>query len=349
MSRSLGLWISFALLCSGPLAAQTLVANGNSVIGTSAIRPPAGLPTVAFYRTAPGGQPPFGTTSGVATLRSVDEGASWWLNTRPSSDTIRWESQGKLLADGNGGCVLFYYGTTNVGISNFISEYRRWSSTDCITFNNQATLSGLGSRPSGGAQFAGPANGVFTTVYQDTTAVPNGAYLTQSTDGGLTWQAEHTLVAAGVITGLLYRSSDQRYFASYNESGRLWVKSSGSGGARDWATTAVNVFTATSSTAVFTLLADDSLLMTWSVGAVGHYDIWGARSADGVNWSSPFALKNSPADDETGPFALAGATPDTFTLYWSSRPAGTNGDYSLYTQTMQLPGDGIYADGFELP
>lgn len=335
------------LLYPGSLAAQTLVANGNSVIGTSAIRSPAGLPTVAFYRTQPGGTPPFGTTSSLSTLRSVDQGAPWWLNSRPAQ-TERWESQGTLLADGNGGCVLFYYGSSTVGISNLVSEYGRESSADCVTFGNRSSLAGFGDRPAASVYFAGPAIGSFTMVYYDGTAVPNGAYLTQSTDSGITWQAERTLVAAGVVSGLLQRPSDQRDFASYHASGRLWVKSSGSG-ARDWPTAAVDVAAATATTAALTLLADDSLLMTWSAGPAKHNDVWAARSVDGVNWSPPFALKNSPADDEVSPFALAGSTPDTFSLYWSSRPAGTNDDYSLYTQAVQLPGDGIYSDGFELP
>ncbi|MGB0134315.1 exo-alpha-sialidase [Dokdonella sp.] len=300
--------------------------------------------------------------------QSTDDGASWTIPVQlllgaplPRQPTIisSFQSGPSLLSSPLGGYLLFHHFG---GVSP--SDIWRQTSADGVDWS-QSTLVDLGWPNAGGA---GAGSGFPSVVRDGATSLtmlyerfapdgasPAGLYLSRSTDLGLTWSPQRTLVAEDVALGsramLAYRASDGRYLAAYTvspESGDSRVVVKVTDDALSWAAPAVLEVQGDNRSPALVVMPDGVFVLLYATVAGNQGDLFFRRSPDGIAWGAEVRLTNSPDNFDSTPFGVAGMSTSTIELYWSRTAdlSGFGGQIVRETVLVEQP-DLVFESGFD--
>lgn len=275
--------------------------------------------------------------------RSIDGGQTWSPPV-PIIASAANERHPALVETAPGAFALFYLKGSGAG-----SSYRLWraTSSDGITFSEQGMLD-LGWATGGevNPHVIRRADGRLTMSYQ---RLSGGVYVAESSDGGVTWDAQQTAINAnGQLPRITYRESDGLYLASYQTGStdlQMWVKTTTD--LRDWGAPAQAFATSGNNhDSLPVVMPDDAFVLFWIREAGGQFDIAARRSADGANWSDDIVVTASADENDVEPHPLVGASPGLVELYWGRESPLGSGDYDIVRDPAVVVLDAIFADGF---
>jgi hypothetical protein len=300
--------------------------------------------------------------------QSSDNGATWSSPTqlplgppvtRQPSIVTSFQSGPSLLLTPTGDYLLFHhYGSASP------SDIWRQTSANGVDWP-QSTLADLGWPNAGGSS----AGSGFPSVVQDgATSLtmlyerfeadgtdPVGLYLSRSTDLGLTWSPQRTLVAADVALGtramLVRRTSDGRYLAAYTVSptegdSRIVVKVTDN--ALVWTAPMVLEIPGNNQAPALVVMPDGAFVLVYASVGGNQGDLFLRRSLDGISWGAEIRLTNTPDNYDTTPFAVSASSPTLVDLFWSRSPdlSGFGAEIVHESASVVLI-DPVFASGFD--
>ena len=277
--------------------------------------------------------------------RSVDDGDTW---SEPVAimATGANERHPALVQTGPMQYVLFY-------LSDSTGSYRifRATSTDGLAFTEEGPVD-LGW-PTGGEinpHVIRHADGTLTMSYQRPVTGAS-VYIAESGDDGVTWDTQETQIAAGAqLPRVAYRESDGLYLATYQTGGsqlKMWVKTTSD--VHDW-TAAPREFAATGDNhdSLPVVMPDGAFAVFWIRAFGNQYDIAVRRSEDGVTWSSPLAVTDTPDAFDVEPHPLVGESSSEVELYWGREAPVGSFDYDIVREpAVRVVDDVIFSGSFD--
>ena len=278
--------------------------------------------------------------------RSIDGGDTW---SEPVSiiATGANERHPALVQTGPSQYVLFYLKGMSAATSFRIF---RATSTDGVAFAEQGPID-LGWATGGeiNPHVIRRADGTLTMSYQRLGSGA-GVYVAESGDDGVTWDTLQTQIAANAqLPRIAYRESDGLYLATYQTGSsalRMWVKTTTD--VRDWAAAARDFAGAGNHhDSLPVVMPDDAFVVFWIHAAGNQFDISSRRSLDGVDWSAPLTITDTPDADDVEPHPLVGESSSEVELYWGrDSPVGSL-TYDIVREPAVLVNDAIFADDFD--
>jgi hypothetical protein len=275
--------------------------------------------------------------------RSTD-GGEMWTEPAPIIATADNERHPALVQTGPLQYALFYL----KGQSSATS-FRIWraTSSDGVEFTEEAELD-LGW-PTGGEinpHVIRHADGTLTMSYQRLGA---GVYVAESEDDGVTWDPSQTQIAANAqLPRIAYRESDGLYLATYQVgSSALKMYAKTTKDVRDWSAPPQDFAIAGNNhDSLPVVMPDDAFAVFWIRASGNQFDIAVRRSPDGVAWSEPLAVTDTPDADDVEPHPLVGASASTVELYWGrDEPVGSY-TYDIVREAGVVI-ERLFANGFD--
>lgn len=278
--------------------------------------------------------------------RSNDDGQTW-TTPAPIIATQANERHPALLQLGPSNYALFYLKGNSAS-----SSYRLWraTSSDGIAFTEQAQLDlGWSSGGEVNPHVIRHADGTLTMSYQ---RLPNGSYVAQSSDGGVTWDTLKTQIASSSqLPRIARRDSDGLYLASYQVGSSalaMYVKTTYD--VRDWSAPPQDfAISGNNHDSLPVVMPDGAFALFWIRANGSQFDLAVRRSPDGAQWSDPIAITDTPDADDVEPHPLVGTSATSVELYWGrDDPAGSlTYDIVRDADVSIMPSDTLFADGFE--
>jgi BNR repeat protein len=278
--------------------------------------------------------------------RSIDGGDTWSEPTAIIATDAN-ERHPALLQTGASQYALFYLKGVSAATSFRIF---RATSSDGVAFAEAGQVD-LGW-PTGGEinpHVVRHADGTLTMSYQRL-GTGAGVYVAESTDDGVTWDTQQTAIAANAqLPRIVYRESDGLYLATYQTGSsalRMWVKTTAdvhdwSAAARDFAGNGNN------HDSLPVVMPDDAFIVFWIRAAGEQFDIAVRRSIDGVDWSTPLTVTDTPDADDVEPHPLVGESSSEVELYWGRDAPVGSFTYDIVREPAVLVNDAIFADTFD--
>jgi len=278
--------------------------------------------------------------------RSTDGGTSW---STPSAiiATAANERHPALLQLGPANYALFYLKGSG-GLTSL--RIYRATSTDGVAFTEQGIVDlGWASGGQFNPHVIRHPDGTLTMSYQYNNG-SSSSYVAQSGDGGMTWDALKTQIAAGSqLPRITYRASDGLYLASYQVGGSalsMYVKATAN--VHDWSAAPQDfAVTGNNHDSLPVVMPDDAFALFWIRANGSQFDLAVRRSTDGTDWDAPLVLTATPGEDDVEPHPLVGASSTSVELYWGrDTPAGSL-TYDIVREAHAAVVDSIFADGLE--
>ncbi|HVT32723.1 MAG TPA: hypothetical protein VHE32_08745, partial [Rhodanobacteraceae bacterium] len=176
-----------------------------------------------------------------------------------------------------------------------------------------------------------------------------GVYVAESKDDGVTWDTLQTQIAADAqLPRIAYRESDGLYLATYQVGGsalKMYAKTTKD--VRDWSAPPQDFAVAGNNhDSLPVVMPDGAFAVFWIRAAGNQFDIAVRRSPDGLAWSPPLAVTDTPGADDVEPHPLVGASSSSVELYWGrDEPVGSY-TYDIVRETGVVI-ERLFAGGFE--
>lgn len=285
-----------------------------------------------------------GSFSGNLWITRSDDGGVNWSDPAQVIATVANERHAALVQTGDDAFALFH-------LSNGTGSFRihRATSTDGETFTSQGAIN-LGWLSGGeiNPHVIRETDGTLTLTYH---RLGGASYIAQSTDDGATWDTQMTQVSPGTaaLPRIALRESDGTYLLVYQTGSNpvtLWTKTSVD--AYDWSASAQQ-FTPDGNNhdALPVVMSDDSFVIVWARVANGAFQIFSARSADGLAWQPWLQHSDRPNLANIQPHALTVTDPRFLELYWGAGQVPGDGNYDIVREPYALVADSIFAHDFE--
>lgn len=195
------------------------------------------------------------------------------------------------------------------------------------------------------------ADGILTLTYH----LLNGAsFIARSVDDGANWDTLQTQVSPGTaaLPRIAHRASDDTWLLVYQTGSApvtLWVKTTKD--PYDWSAPARQLVPDGNNHDAFpVVLADDSFAIAWARVANGAFQIFSARSFDGITWETPLQHSDRADLANIQPYTLPGPAPGTLELYWGAAQVPNDSNYDIVRiPAATVVGDLLFASGFETP
>ena len=330
------------LACASSACAEQHVTSGSELDYQPAIiRSSDGTRIVVFERLNPS------TLFGDLWITRSIDGGDTWSDPVAIIATSANERHPALVETGPSQYVLFYLKGMSAATSFRIF---RATSTDGVAFAEQGQID-LGWATGGeiNPHVIRHADGTLTMSYQRLGSGA-GVYVAESGDDGVTWDTEQTQIAASAqLPRIAYRDSDGLYLATYQTGStalRMWVKTTTD--MRDWSTAARDFAgSGNHHDSLPIVMPDDAFVVFWIHATGNQFDISSKRSLDGVDWSAPLTVTDTPDADDVEPHPLVGDSSSEVELYWGRDSPVGSFTYDIVREPAVLVNDSIFADDFD--
>jgi hypothetical protein len=286
------------------------------------------------------------TLFGDLWLTRSSDGGETWTSPAPIVASADNERHPALVQTGPSQFVLFHLKGQSANAS-----FRIWraTSSDGVNFAEDSALE-LGW-PTGGEinpHVIRHADGTLTLSYQRL-GLDAGVYVAESKDGGVTWDTLRTQIAPDAqLARIAYRDSDGLYLATYQVgSTALAMHAKTTQDVRDWSAPPQDfAIGGNHHDSLPVVMPDGAFAVFWIRASGSQFDIAVRRSLDGIAWSPPVAVTDTPNADDVEPHPLVGASAASVELYWGrDEPAGSF-TYDIVREAAVFI-DRLFADGFE--
>ncbi len=284
---------------------------------------PSGDLLVVFERLDIGN----GLSGDLYVTRSADAGQTWLPPTAIFTSTANERHPALVQTSPTTLTLFFLRGTGN--------SYRivRSTSSDGLNWSDPQTLDlGWPSASEINPTVIKAADGALVMTYQ---RVSGGAYISRSTDAGVTWDTSRVVLAAdGRLPRIAQRASDARFLAIYqvdpgNADLDMYTKTSLD--PLDWsAATAVPFSTSENSHDGMPIVLDDGTFAAFYTRQAGTsaFDLQLRTSSDALGWSDPTPITNDPTHADVEPHPIHGVISNTVVLVWGHQQSAV--DYDIW-------------------
>lgn len=339
MSRSVrAIATALAVVAAGAGAHETVVGGAGNDYQASVVQPwdAAAARIVVFERLN-------GLSGDLWVTRSDDDGLTW-STPQIAVATAANERHAALVQTGDSSYALFHLSGSGGSFG-----IHRASSSDGSTYTPHGALDlGWASGSPINPHVVRADDGTLTMTYH---LLGGASYIAQSADDGVTWDQLRTQVSPGnaQLPRIAYRESDGTYLLVYQTGGgalTLWVKTSAD--PYDWSAPVRPLTLDGNNHDAFPMvLADASFAILWARVADGGFQVFSARSPDGIEWSAPLRHTDRPGLANIQPHALPASAPGSVELYWGAAQVPGDSNYDIVREPMVVVADVLFADDFE--